>query len=488
MSNLKIKLLLIFALLLSNITIKSQSYNLTLDEAIDLSQNSNDMGVLKADSMIRGYQDKLFKLKILPKVNLSATLPNLNKNISEVTQSDGSEKYINRFTSFSDATLGIYQLLPFTGGTLSISSNMSRLDNFSPQNNTSYNLNLINFSYSQQITGYNEYKWSKKLYEIQKSIDNIKFIQRKEIIKQQAVEHFFNLYIEQQKIDLNKTILELSEYIFIKSGALYKEGRISEEDYLDVQIEYQRAINSNNFMALKKAQQQLNVFLGIPTDYELILSFDNESVENYPFDFNVDFVIENMIRYTTEVSREYEKAMLEQQLKEIQISSSPTVSLSVGGGVNSQANQFSDLLHDKQNRLNVAITLSMPILNWGENKHRKNILTQEIKKIDLNNQAVNAEESIKTTYDLDYIDYLVSEIKREKQLIALMSKKLELLKINIDYGKIDMSKYIQDKRQYIQSKISYNEKIKLLFMLVYKYRSLALVDIRYNESIVTFSE
>ena len=63
---------LLFILILSKQKSFAQMY-LTLDQAIELSQYSNDYETLQADSLIAHYNDRLFKIKVLPKINLSAT-------------------------------------------------------------------------------------------------------------------------------------------------------------------------------------------------------------------------------------------------------------------------------------------------------------------------------------------------------------------------------------------------------------------------------
>lgn len=113
---------MLFILLFIVISSKQKSFAqmyLTLDRAIELSQYSNDYETLRADSTIARYNDRLFEIKVLPKINLSATLPNLNNNISPVTLADGSEKYVDRFYSSANVGLSVSQLIPFTGGTLS---------------------------------------------------------------------------------------------------------------------------------------------------------------------------------------------------------------------------------------------------------------------------------------------------------------------------------------------------------------------------------
>lgn len=459
---------------------------LTLDQAIDLSQNSREYKVVEADSLIQAYNYRLFKIKALPKINFSATLPNLNNSISPITMTDGSEQYVDRFYSSANVGLSVTQLVPFTGGTLSLSSTLDRLDNFIPDHNLSYNLNLINFSYSQKITGYNQYKWEKKLYKIQRNIDNIQLIQSKEYIKGEVIDLFFSLYQEQRRLELNRYILELTEYVHQRAIKLFEMRQISEEDLLETEIEYHKAQNNNNDVELSIARQKLINYLNFNRDEEIWAIFSDSCMNSYKFNFDPRKVIESAVQYSTDLSREYQKLQNEQKLKDINLESKPSLSLSIGGGVNSQADNYSSIMDSRSRRFNVVLSLSVPMFNWGANKINKNIVLQEIHKTDLQYEQSKNEDIESYCYDLKNVSLLRTEIAEDKALLELLDRRLNLIKMNVQYGKIDMSKIIQVERQLVQAHMEYINKIKAIFVLVYKYRAVALIDIRDNSSIVEF--
>lgn len=481
----KIIVLLIILMLSKHEPFARRVY-LTLDQAIELSQNSTSYELLQADSLINYYNDRLFKIKTLPKIDLNATLPNLNNSISPITLTDGSEKYVDRFYSSANVGLSVSQLVPFTGGTLSLSSTLDRLDNFNPERSLSYNLNLINFTYSQKITGYNQYKWEKKLHKIQKTIDNIQLIQNREYIKEDVVNLFFSLYIEQCRLELNEFMLEFAKYVYERAVKLYEAHQISEENLLETEIEYHRAQNNNNDMAISMARQKLADYLDLNEGEKLWVIFSPTCLDAYKFNYDPIKLIEQALQYSTEVSREYDKLQNEQKLKNVNNDSRPSVSLSVGGGINSQAENFSAIMDSKSRRFNVVLSLSVPLFNWGSNRINKNLVLQEINKSNIQYETKRKDDLASYSYDIKRINLLLSEITEDKALLDLLKKRLDLIKTNVQYGKIDMSKIMQAERQLVQSHMNYVNKIKEVFLLIYKYRAMALIDIRDNSNVVEF--
>lgn len=85
----------------------------------------------------------------------------------------------------------------------------------------------------------------------------------------------------------------------------------------------------------------------------------------------------------------------------------------------------------------------------GTNKINKNIVLQEIHKSDLQYETTKKNDLASYKYDLRNVEILLSEIREDKALLELLDKRLELIKMNVRYGKIDMSKIIQAEKQFV---------------------------------------
>lgn len=59
--------------------------------------------------------------------------------------------------------LSVSQSIPFTGGTLTLSSGLDYIRNIGTDNNEQYSTVPVSLGYSQSLFGYNPLKWSKKI-------------------------------------------------------------------------------------------------------------------------------------------------------------------------------------------------------------------------------------------------------------------------------------------------------------------------------------
>ena len=222
--------------------------------------------------------------------------------------------------------------------------------------------------------------------------------------------------------------------------------------------------------------------------YAVSRNISNSDVDIVIFSKKINYIYCDLaMQYSTDLSREYDILQNERKLKDINIDSKPSVSLSIGGGINSQADNYSALMDSKSRRFNVILSLSVPLFNWGTNKINKNIVLQEIHKSDLQYETTKKNDLASYKYDLRNVEILLSETREDKALLELLDKRLELIKMNVRYGKIDMSKIIQAEKQFVQNHMNYINKIKTVFLLIYKYMAIALIDIRNNSSIVKFT-
>jgi outer membrane protein TolC len=477
---------IIALLLLLGVRTYSQIVPITLNDAIEQLAHTYEYGKIKKDSIIHHYEHRLFKATALPQITLSGTLPNYNRSISLVTQPEGDDLYVMRSYASSDIGLGISQLLPFTGGSITFSSNLQRQDNFNlATNKYAYYFNLFNLSYSQTLFAYNAYKWNKKIDRLSKSIEDIAFYQQREAVKQKIVELFFNLLIEQRKQELCEENLNLYKYVYEQSQKLYKSHRMSQEDMLAAKIEYLKAADATNEIDLNNVRSILKAYLKWEGEVIPKASFDESLLPHRELDIHYETVIEKAIKYNYTMAKDLNVLQKSIELKQIKKSVNPTVSLSIGSGYNSQFQSFSELLNDKSSRLSASISISIPIYNGGSGKYKKVIANTQLEQLGEQYQNKKASAAIEYKKELESINLLIRSIQNGKESITLIKQRLKLLKLNIAKGRIDLQQLMQTQIQQLKTVISYHTQIQQLYMLIYKYRSLSLIDIRENKELLS---
>lgn len=100
---------------------------ITLTEAVELGiSRSVDVMVAKNEYISAYWDYRTYKTELLPEVTFKGTAPYYSNSSSMYQKEDGSYDYVNNHYYKIDAGLSITQNIPWTGGTLSVESNLDR--------------------------------------------------------------------------------------------------------------------------------------------------------------------------------------------------------------------------------------------------------------------------------------------------------------------------------------------------------------------------
>ena len=133
---------------------------LTLEQAIALAtQQSPGVKVARLSFMGRYWNYRSYQAELRPSFNLSGSLLNYDRSFVDVRDaSNGEVSYVSNNSLSNYATLSIDQNIPFLGGTLSLESYLSRLDQFN-YDVVNFNANPLVLKYTQPLKSYNTLKW-----------------------------------------------------------------------------------------------------------------------------------------------------------------------------------------------------------------------------------------------------------------------------------------------------------------------------------------
>jgi 2-keto-4-pentenoate hydratase len=145
-------------------TISQAQIQLSLKDVISLAK-TNSISSKKIENRYQNsyWRHFSYKRQFLPSLVFNGILPEFQHSISNVTQNDGAETFVNRNIILNKANLSINQLVPLTGGVISIGTGLDNIQLSGNTQSTTYLSRPIEFGYSQNIFGFNRNKWDKKI-------------------------------------------------------------------------------------------------------------------------------------------------------------------------------------------------------------------------------------------------------------------------------------------------------------------------------------
>ena len=241
---------------------------LTLQEVIRMAQESSPNAVQARNSFESAYWSyRSYRASMLPSLSLSSS-PSLNRSTRSVTLGDGSEQYARSNSLSTNLSLNLSQSVWLTGGTISLSGSVSRLDMLGDNHTKSYYSQPLQLSFSQDLSGYNSMKWQRKTEPLYYKMARKQYAETMELVAANAVNYFFNLASAQTELEIATINLAAADTMYAFGLGRYNIGTITENELLQLELNKLNEETSiiTTQMSFDEAADQLRNYLNLPSD------------------------------------------------------------------------------------------------------------------------------------------------------------------------------------------------------------------------------
>jgi outer membrane protein TolC len=395
------KLIILFAItFLQQFVSQAENYKLDLQKSIEIAKTKSfSMLSLVQDLKIAEYNLKSATSSFKTHINLNFVSPQYTETVRQFEDSTGISFYPIKQLNYQ-GNVNINQPLP-TDGYVYVKTGLSNFDDFYTSLRSTYLNTRIGFVQPlDALYGYNKiksaYKTAELAYEYSK-----KGLKREELnLVYQVSNSFYNLLSDQKRAEIARLDYDRQKEAFDISQNKYKAGLIKEVDALQMEVDLAEAQN-NYDVAIVNQDAALNGFkqlIGIELNDSISLSTEYK-YEAVIVDVEkaVQLAKENRLEIREqEIQIELNKLALKKQKSEGMIQGDLTAyyeKVGVSGQpVNSKfssavQNSYTDFLNRPQN-YGVGFTVTVPILDFGENKALVRAAESRLKKNMLQKEEV----------------------------------------------------------------------------------------------------
>lgn len=374
---------------------------LTLSETVRMAQEQSPQAIAARHSFRAAYWNwRSYRANMLPSLTFTSS-PSLNRSISSVTLPDGGESFVHRNQLMVDAGLTINQNIPFTGGSLFVKTALQRLDLFS-EKTSSYNTTPIVLGYEQNLFGYNQFKWDRKIEPLRYTESKKNLTETLELVAAQATQQFFQLATAQTNWEIAQYNYANADTLYQYAQGRYNIGTITENEML--QLELNLLTEQTNMMNARievdDCIQSLRSYLGITNASELVASL-NEEIPR----FNVEVKQALELAYENNPEPEYlQRRRLESESAVAQAKASRgfKADLYMQFGLTQTNEKLKEAYRDPLDQQLVSLGIRIPILDWGVGKGKVKV-------------ALSNRDKVYTEVEQSRNDFELNVIKMVKQ-------------------------------------------------------------------------
>ncbi len=384
-----------FLLIMWNFSASGQENKkmLTLVEAIDIAKKQSPDALMAKHKFRASYwQYRSFQASYLPSLILAGSLPTYNKSIRTVTTTDGD--VFSAFTQNSlYAGLSLNQKVGFTGGDISLNTNLQRLDNIKTDTTYySYNATLINIAYRQPLFKYNSYRWNRKLEPMLYNEARKTYLENMEQVSLDATNYFFNLLVAQINEKIARINLANYDTLYKIAQGRYNLGKIAENDLLQLELQFLRAGSALKDAELEVENQlfRFKSYLRLTEDISFEL-FAPDKIK--PFTVIAAKAIEEA-RINNPQSLSFSRRLMEAESEVAQAKFDGRFDAEIFAvyGLSNETEEITSLNSDPFNDQRLELGISLPLLDWG-------VARGKIKMAESN------QEIVRTTVEQEQIDF-----------------------------------------------------------------------------------
>ncbi len=456
---------------------------LTMSQVIRMAQESSPQAVQARNTFESAWLSyRSYKASMLPTLSLSSS-PSLNRSTNYVTLPDGSELFARSNSMRNNVSLDLSQNVWFTGGTISLSSNLSRLDQLGENPTHSYYSQPLQLSFSQSLNGYNSFKWSRKTEPIEYRRARKQYAETMELVASQAAMVFFNLVSAQTELEIAQLNHAATDTLYTYGLGRYNIGTITENELLQLELNKLNSETSimSSQMSFDDAVDQLRNFLNLTSDTQIeVVTTDSIPHFTVPLDQAMELARQNSPDIE---SMELSRLNSESNLAYYKSQAGFKASIYMRLGLAQTADELPESFRNLNDEQSVSVSVSIPILDWGRARGRVKIAQNnlELTRMHIEQNEVSFEKMvIRTVSQFNMQERQVDIARRTMQTAQHRYEVARHLYVSGNSTILDLNSAITAKDSAYRGYVS---ALSRYWQLYYTIRSLTAFDFNNNELI-----
>jgi outer membrane protein TolC len=347
----------------------------------------------------RQWHYKNWRSNFLPQLTLGGTLPEYRKMIEPILQPDATLRFTPTHSLKSNLQLSLGQEVWFTGGYISINSQIQRVDDFRNASGIipkQYSSVPATITLNQPLFRFNYRAWERKIQPLWFEEAQGEYWEDLEEIGVTATDHFFNLLLSQIGYQIAQKNVANNDTLYKIGQTRFQEGKIAENELLQMELNLMNSRQNLEQATLdvESGTLRLKVFLGLVDDHSIVL------VPPYEIpDFKVDekFALQQAHQNRPRMIA-FKRQIIEadRQIAQAKGETGFNANFFASFGLNQQSKDLLEVYQDPSQQQQLRIGFSMPVMDWGRTESRLGTAkaNSELTKFNIEQQKINFDQDI----------------------------------------------------------------------------------------------
>lgn len=361
------------------------------------------------------YRDDAFNARLLPQLFLRGDAMNLFHGINAQPLDDGTTQFIKQSQNESSLQLGFSQRIPLTGGTISVGSEVSRIDLFGDLRSRSYQTTPVVLSLQQDIFRPRTVVWDRRVQALDVAVAERGYLESREDVAAQTADAFFNLYAQEVALRNASFNAAVNDTLYQLNKGRFEVGKIGENDLLKSELALLRARASADDakLARDRAEAALRRIIVYPVGEPLAIA----TPDSIPaVNADPDVAVREALRNSSTIRQnDLDVVQSRRAMSLAKANNHFNATLEGSVGFNQTAPQFGQAYQSPLGKQTLSVGINLPMLQWGAG-HAD---IQEAKAIE---QRVGATNKMRRDALEEDARFSVLQLEQAKRNVTLAAK------------------------------------------------------------------
>ena len=359
---------------------------LTLQDAIAMAQRQGPAAQMARSARDAArYRNDAFNSRLLPQLLLSGDAANYNHGINPIVLPDGSTQFIGQAQNQSSFNLGFSQRIPLTGGQVSVSEEVSRVDQFGNLNNRSWQTSHV-VSLQQDLFKPRNVVWDERAQSLGASVAERAYLEAREDVAASTADAFFNLYAQQITLGNATANVAVNDTLYTLNKGRYEVGKIGENDLLKSELALlrARAAVEDARLARDRAEAALRRTIAYPEGQPLTIVAP-DSIPNV--DVDPEVAVKEALRNSSTMEQgTLDDVQSKRLLNQAKLQNRFNASIRATFGFNQTASAFNEAYQSPLGRQALSVGINLPMMQWGAGHADVQAAVADDKRVTTNNR------------------------------------------------------------------------------------------------------
>ena len=450
---------------------------MTLQEAIAIAQRQGlqARAVLDTREAAR-WRDRAFNARLMPRLSMTGILPTYERAIVPVTQPDGSTQFRPRRETTAELGMTVEQPLPLTGGSLFVASGLQRVDVGGDQASRVYSSTPFTIGISQDIFRPNTIRWDSREQDLRADAADREYLEAREDVAVNTATAFFDLFSARLALDNAASKVAINDTLFNLNKGRFEVGKIGENDLLQSELALLQARTSLDGAKLdfERANAALKRLLSLPPNAPIdIVPPADIPLTEVDTALAVQQALFNQSRTT---NLELQRVQAKRRVTEAKLNNGFGATVTATLGLNQRATVLDEAYRDPSQRQRYALSVDMPIVQWGNRKGQVEAARAEEDRAQANARATREQAAEEAHFAAQQLAQSARNLALSAKADTVAVKRFEVAKNRYIVGKIGIDNLYLAQNERDGALRGYIDALRGYWSSYYRLRRLTLYD------------